>query len=88
MTKSAEQIKQPSGNGLRRAVRKLIRLESRGARPRRLRRLSSRVMALKADYERRMAAWQAARKVSAGALIDEAARGPFGDGPFGGGPFA
>lgn len=44
------------GKELRKAIRKLVRLDARGARPRRLRRLSAKLMKLKADYERRAAA--------------------------------
>jgi hypothetical protein len=50
----------PSGKGLKKALRKLVRLSSRGVRPRVLRRLSMRCVQLKANYERRLNAWKAA----------------------------
>lgn len=58
----------PAGKGLARVMKQLARLKSRGARPRRLRRLATRAQTLLDAYKRREDAWQDARA----ALIAEA----------------
>lgn len=54
-------MNKPKRKGWDKAMKKLVRLSSRGARPRRLRRQSTRCMELKADYGRRLKAWEITR---------------------------
>jgi hypothetical protein len=49
--------KKPASKALDRATKKLKRLQSRGARPRRLRRLASRAQGLLVNYQARIGRW-------------------------------